>query len=784
VDEADEVDELGLVNYSKHCNPSVPCQVNDPEFDNDGYDLLSCISENNPDSSSGTICLESTAPADIRFMMSSGPFDWEAGQSQQVVLAMVFANAVGDPDRLDFVGDPPRPDPNDPILGELLAVKDVVQGVFDLDFKQAAPPPAPNITLVPGSGQVTILWDDLSLKTPDRTYADFVELDPAYREFDFQGYRVWRSRTGTFSRRGDVNDPDFPLTSEAVEENELVDGFDLALLAQYDLADGVTTDASGVTCSDSVVLQGGDVMYTSCDTFNLGTDTGLRFSFVDRGDPGAPLVNGFRYFYSVTAYDFNSDALPVSRLSLDSGVSFPADNSVIPRSDPSSFVDAFGTSQLVDASGQPLDNTSSIFVDARTGELDPPEAVHATNALTGFMFNPGDPTKVSDAFYTVVFDAFERVNAMTSRIAYHVEDDAGNRMNSGAASSFDLVYDGTDQAVNVAVFDPDDSTQVILTADLTFNVDAGFFVDPVPAEHVLAVDGSGADVRDSIGTVQISPGDIVDSGFRASDIRMEWVASDEDPALLTLEVFDLDNGVEVPFGEGIVDSAGAEVAEAKSSNWSFLPEIAGGQPGGRYFLTEVPNPVISVGLWVSGVKVRATQLPNAPQRSPQVGDVWTLRQLAYDVEIDTTVTPADTTFLDMQRPPVPGTRYMVDTVGGGPEKGSVDLTQIRVVPNPYLATSAFELGPTQRQIHFINLPPECTIRIYTISGNLVNSLEHTPDEGGTEVYDLRTRFNLTLASERVEDQEEKYGSSNEMVNRPGDSLLRPAGPRGPDDRPG
>jgi hypothetical protein len=76
----------------------------------------------------------------------------------------------------------------------------------------------------------------------------------------------------------------------------------------------------------------------------------------------------------------------------------------------------------------------------------------------------------------------------------------------------------------------------------------------------------------------------------------------------------------------------------------------------------------------------------------------------------------------------------------------VDLTKIRVVPNPYLASAAWDIGPSQRRLEFINLPPECMIRIYTISGILVRILDHTADEGGTKVYDLLTREGLSLAS--------------------------------------
>jgi len=125
IDEWDEVDEIGLVNFSKHCNPSLPCEVNDPEDDPTGYAILSC---NAPGDT--ITCLESTTPADIRFMLSSGPFDWQPGQSQLIGFAMVFANAVGDPTELAFVGDPPRPDPNDPALGDLVQVAEQAHDYF------------------------------------------------------------------------------------------------------------------------------------------------------------------------------------------------------------------------------------------------------------------------------------------------------------------------------------------------------------------------------------------------------------------------------------------------------------------------------------------------------------------------------------------------------------------------------------------------------------------------------------------------------------------------------
>ena len=43
------------------------------------------------------------------------------------------------------------------------------------------------------------------------------------------------------------------------------------------------------------------------------------------------------------------------------------------------------------------------------------------------------------------------------------------------------------------------------------------------------------------------------------------------------------------------------------------------------------------------------------------------------------------------------------------------------------------------------MPASCTIRIFTISGNLVNAFQHT-NGSGTEQYNLRNRFGEPLAS--------------------------------------
>ncbi|MFZ5519018.1 MAG: hypothetical protein ACOY90_20465 [Candidatus Zhuqueibacterota bacterium] len=81
-----------------------------------------------------------------------------------------------------------------------------------------------------------------------------------------------------------------------------------------------------------------------------------------------------------------------------------------------------------------------------------------------------------------------------------------------------------------------------------------------------------------------------------------------------------------------------------------------------------------------------------------------------------------------------------------------DLDRIKVVPNPYVAAAIWEprnfftTGRGPRSIHFNHLPKDCTIRIFTVNGELVDTIDHHSlmDNGSAE-WDVLTRDNLTLA---------------------------------------
>jgi hypothetical protein len=87
-----------------------------------------------------------------------------------------------------------------------------------------------------------------------------------------------------------------------------------------------------------------------------------------------------------------------------------------------------------------------------------------------------------------------------------------------------------------------------------------------------------------------------------------------------------------------------------------------------------------------------------------------------------------------------------------PELAKGSLDRIKVVPNPYVAAATWEernpfnTGRGPRSLHFNHLPKDCTIRIYTVSGELVATLEHHgTDLEGTAEWNLLTRDNLSVS---------------------------------------
>jgi hypothetical protein len=86
-----------------------------------------------------------------------------------------------------------------------------------------------------------------------------------------------------------------------------------------------------------------------------------------------------------------------------------------------------------------------------------------------------------------------------------------------------------------------------------------------------------------------------------------------------------------------------------------------------------------------------------------------------------------------------------------PSLAKSGLSKIAVVPNPYVGAAAWEpasttVGRGPRLVYFIHLPRQCSIRIYTISGHLVQELVHNSTiDDGQEPWNLVSRDGMDIA---------------------------------------
>jgi len=74
-----------------------------------------------------------------------------------------------------------------------------------------------------------------------------------------------------------------------------------------------------------------------------------------------------------------------------------------------------------------------------------------------------------------------------------------------------------------------------------------------------------------------------------------------------------------------------------------------------------------------------------------------------------------------------------------------DLDNISVVPNPYIVESDFDPDLGDHYLRFTRLPLQCTIKIYTINGELVKQIFHVSSFDGSEFWDLKNEAGQEVA---------------------------------------
>ncbi|MFQ6618177.1 MAG: hypothetical protein ACE5QV_05760, partial [Fidelibacterota bacterium] len=117
----------------------------------------------------------------------------------------------------------------------------------------------------------------------------------------------------------------------------------------------------------------------------------------------------------------------------------------------------------------------------------------------------------------------------------------------------------------------------------------------------------------------------------------------------------------------------------------------------------------------------------------------------------------DSLFIFISKPfrgGISGDVYEFKTRGAYVDKKAArsELDRIAVVPNPYVAAATWEpkhyymVGRGRRKIDFIHLPQKATIRIYTFTGELVDTIYHESTiNDGVASWDLKSKDGLDIA---------------------------------------
>jgi hypothetical protein len=338
------------------------------------------------------ICVvQNQRPFDERFFLSAPPADLAPGESTTFVVAYVFAAPVGigscpgggvcdvGPGDLSIVkgmGDPAivagGVNPVDSLAGFLDATDtdgdgvlseyefsfeprslygkaQLAQAFFDNQFVTPTGPDAPDFFLIPGDGKVTVMWRPSPSEATGDPYFDVAKgatwippggtapvpnplYDPNFRQFDVEGYRVYRGRVddptalsvlAQFDYRGTIiQDFAGQIPRNAEEERGCAPelGVTANCAVAFDpIAPGVTRNAhvdvllagvvQQVRLGERILLPNGLVLNQVADTAVFGggsgfpylSDTGVPFVYVDE-----TVRNGFRYFYAVSSFDLNS----------------------------------------------------------------------------------------------------------------------------------------------------------------------------------------------------------------------------------------------------------------------------------------------------------------------------------------------------------------------------------------------------------------------------------------------------------------------------------------------
>jgi hypothetical protein len=624
-------------------------------------------------------------PANLNQTFASGPFALYRGRTERISMAVIASF-----ENLAILNDEKRA----PIQFNR---KKVVQTIYESDYRFARPPVMPTLFATPADGKVVLTWDNRS----DRDTRESL----LGGENDFEGYRLYRATDRTF------------------QDAELLrDGFGNPAgkkpLFQCDLKN----DYFGFT----------DFAYVEGEGYFLGNNTGIQHHFVD-----TQVSNGRTYYYCLTAYDRGIKAMNIA----------PSENVVTIVVDENEVI-TFNTPNVAVVTPRPPVNGD---MPAQLEMLTDLSTLSGTGNVSLSVLEPS--LLKDDHEYKIKFSS----DMMTANPK--IPEEMSYRTNGFR------VYDVTDSAKLIYDESPLHYTGNNILSEIikVSAIETVYYLNnlrPVISDMFdgmqLTLDGLAKDaVWDSLadGWVQgYSPVNVDVNRTRLPTYpwQYDFVFTDESSPYKTRFV-----STTKPI---IFNTENVNVKQAVFLDQSFP------------FYVENKMFRDSTGafkkLEIIGIDKNGSKAFELYEDEMFVGYTYffagkyrwlvTLFRIDFNgLTADDMPRPGDVYRINFKRPfsSLDSIQFRVLS----PESRGLafveDLGRVKVVPNPYIVTNSMEPAVRnnalnqRRKLMFLNVPAECTIKIFTMSGYLINTIEvQNSQDNGIVEWDLLTKEDLEIAA--------------------------------------
>ncbi|UCD63447.1 MAG: hypothetical protein JSW34_11970 [Candidatus Zixiibacteriota bacterium] len=630
------------------------------------------------------------APDDRRWMQTTGPITMDAGDSTEILAAVVVGQGS---DRLTSIS-------------AMKFFDRFAQSAYDLDFNLPSPPAPPEVTVHQLPGQISLEWTRISETSPG--------------DFDFEGYTVFQgpSAAGPWKR---------------IANYDLNNGVGIIFDDEFDLDDGVVVNVPVKFGSDNGVAR----------------YFGTNLDFVD----GGTLSNVTDYYYKVEAYSYDPAATPKTLTSATvvratpqgelAGTDYSAEFGTVIEVTHTGPSDGVVTPFVIDPGALTGHQYRVIFEDDGAGGF-----IWSLIDLTAnTVVLEEQINQAGDEDYEIVHGMLVRVEGPPSPGVKDWDIPQGTRRFTWAGANFGWeafsgaigwgsphwVWGGGDpvppaELVNVVL------RLATVTVDGTFDAGdenvsyayrygRGFSAPPAQPEFapfIINTAGLGYDFQDYERSCPLSAWNIdVDPPQR---LAVGYLENNAEYGAVDGKYWPRESDF---FGQEPMASLGIDnIAGDGPREWLFIfnAPYTDDTPEAAYSIDVIGEPV-PVMYWLT-VNRRGSDVPFSPDASGQ--DEFLI--------IPAKINSAADTFTFVAEAPVVVT------------SGEQNMDEIRAVPNPYYLASSFDNSVFERRMRFTNLPADATIKIFNLSGDLIATVPRSQPTESWEAWTVETASGIPVAS--------------------------------------